>query len=51
MSDACTINVSRTIIEVGASHTDDSRGIIYNPNLFIIQATGRVYRQKGRKYN
>ncbi len=60
-SDACTINVSRSVIDgsrsinyknvmivndtrmmpqLGASLTDDSRSIIYNCNMFIIQAAG-----------
>jgi hypothetical protein len=62
MSDACTMNVSTSIIndlnyknimiviytsrvirmmpQLGASHTDDSRSIIYVRNTFIIQVTG-----------
>jgi hypothetical protein len=49
MNDARTINVSQlvssiTIINMmsqfGASLTDNSRVVIYDPNMFIIQAEG-----------
>jgi len=35
-----TSRVIRMTTQLGASLTDDSRSIIYNHNMFIIQATG-----------
>ncbi len=43
MSDTCTHLFSRGIIDdskIAASLTDDSRGAIYDRNIFIIEATG-----------
>jgi hypothetical protein len=34
------INDSRVTIQIEASLADDSWGIIYNHNIFIVQATG-----------
>jgi hypothetical protein len=34
------INDSRVMPQIVASLTDDSRGIIYNCNMFIVQAIG-----------
>ncbi len=34
------IDVSRVMLQIVASITDDSRGIIYDCILFIVQATG-----------
>ncbi len=34
------IDNSRLMLEIVASLTDDSRGVIYNHNMFIVQATG-----------
>ncbi len=55
ISDACTINIindsfmkitdnSRVMLQIMASRTDDSRGVIYNRYmLYIVQATdGKV---------
>ncbi len=29
----------RVMLQIGATHTDNSRGIIYNQNMSIVQAT------------
>ena len=34
------IDDSRVLLQIVASLTDDSRGVIYNRNMFIVQATG-----------
>ncbi len=34
-----TIHTSRAVLQIVASLTDDSRGIIYNQNMLIVQAT------------
>jgi hypothetical protein len=32
------------MLQIVASLTDDSRGIIYYPNMFIVQATERFWK-------
>jgi hypothetical protein len=32
------IDSSRVMLQIVASLTDDFRGVIYNPNMFIVQA-------------
>ncbi len=55
ISDACTINIindasriiiddSRVMLQTVVSHTDKSRGIIYNRNMFIVQPTGVLFK-------
>ncbi len=41
-NDASKIRIddSRVMVQIAASLTDNSRGIIYNCNMFIVQATG-----------
>ncbi len=34
------IDDSRLMLQIVASHTDDSWGIIYDQNVFIVQVTG-----------
>ncbi len=34
------IDSSRVVVQIVASLTDDSRGVIYDRNMFIVQATG-----------
>jgi hypothetical protein len=56
-SDACTINIinesvnettriiiddSIVMLQIIASHTEDSRGVIYNRNMFIVQPTVKL---------
>jgi hypothetical protein len=36
----CVIDDSRVALQIVASLTDDSRGVIYDRNVFILQATG-----------
>jgi hypothetical protein len=40
-NDTCRIIIddSRLMLQIVASLTDDSRGVIYNHNMFIVQAT------------
>ncbi len=42
VNDACRIVIddSKVMLQIVASLTDDSRGIIYDSNMFIIQAIG-----------
>jgi hypothetical protein len=40
-----TIEDTRVMLQIVESDTDDSKGIIYNHNMFIIQATGRYLDQ------
>jgi hypothetical protein len=36
------INSSRMMLQIVASLTDDSTGVTYNHNMFIVQATGSI---------
>ena len=38
------IDKSIVMLQTVASLTDDSRGIVYNHNMFIVQATGLTHR-------
>ncbi len=38
------INDSKVMLQIVASLTDDSRGIVYDHNMFIVQAKGTQYR-------
>ncbi len=38
------IEKSRVMLQIVVSLTDDSRGIIYSRNMFIVQATGFLCR-------
>ncbi len=40
------IDDSRVKLQIVASFTDDSRGIIYDRNMFIVQATGVTSKGK-----
>jgi hypothetical protein len=40
------IDDSRVMLQIVASLSDDSRGIIYDCNMFIVQATGFVLSAK-----
>jgi hypothetical protein len=59
VSDACTINImsvnddssividdSRVMLQMVEPLTDDSRGTIYEHNMYIVQATGLVFAGK-----
>ncbi len=39
---------SRVMFQIVASLTDDSRGVIYNVNMFIVQATGLNFMCKAK---
>ncbi len=41
-----TIDNSRVMLQIVVSLTDDSRGIIYDCNLFIVQASGSKYKTR-----
>jgi hypothetical protein len=43
-SDACTINSTsyRVVLQIVASLTYNSRGVIYSCNMFIVAATGEI---------
>ncbi len=36
------------MLKIVASLTDDSRGIIYDHNIFIVEATGLIFASKPR---
>jgi hypothetical protein len=42
------IDKSRVMVQIVASLTDDSRGIIYNSNMVILQATDDTPMKKNR---
>jgi hypothetical protein len=47
-----TLGASRVMLQIVKTLTDDSRGVIYDRNMFIVKATwrnlGRVYTRYGR---
>jgi hypothetical protein len=39
------IDDSRVVLQIVASHTDDSRGVTYDPHMFIVQNSGLAFTE------